>query len=102
MSDESPGRPRFYVAGGRVVPPGKLVRLGPGRWVEPVPARCWKCDHPLAGTGRTETGWVPCMGDGRTGHRTHRCESCDTVTYTPPRDKPECACERRERRKPPR
>lgn len=87
-------RQLYTVSDGRVVPPGRLVRMGEGNWEEPAPVRC--PDGHLLRQGPVIVGWVPCVAPGRSGHRTHECR-CGKVVYTPPKDEPRCRCEERGR-----
>ncbi|MBF6584455.1 hypothetical protein IU414_06735 [Nocardia farcinica] len=80
----------YYEHDGRVVPPGKLIEIGPGRWIEPSPVRCPNGHRFQPGT--FTVGWAPCKTSTRIGHRTHTCE-CGGVVYTPPLDD-DCRCGR--------
>ncbi|MFE7798980.1 hypothetical protein [Nocardia sp. NPDC057440] len=72
----------LYLVDGRVAPPDVLVQTARG-WVEPAPTRC-PAGHVLR-AGEFSVGWVPCMTDNRSGHRTHECP-CGAIVYTPPCD----------------
>ncbi|WP_429422640.1 hypothetical protein [Nocardia sp. GAS34] len=92
MSEDRPRPdPIRYTAAGRIVPAGELVQLPDGRWVEPTPIRC-PAGHSLIGPGRARVSWQPCATATRSGHRTHRCRTCDAVVFTPPLD-PGCPCQ---------
>jgi hypothetical protein len=84
-------RQHYTVSDGRVVPPGKLVFMGEGRWEEPAPVRCPN-GHVLK-QRQVTVGWEPCQGEGRTGHRTHQCDCDAKPVFTPPLDEPECHCQ---------
>ncbi|WP_067694505.1 hypothetical protein [Nocardia jejuensis] len=82
----------IYVAEGRVVDPGALVKLPDGRYVEPQLVRCAN-GHNVLAPGAALIGWLSCPVPGmRGGHRLTRCR-CGAVDYRPPLD-PDCPCQR--------
>lgn len=81
---------QHYHVDGRAVPPGRPVKT-PAGWVEPAPVRCSN-GHPLR-PGSHTVGWAPCKTATRIGHRTHTCDECGAVVYTPPLDS-DCRCGR--------
>lgn len=79
---------QYWTVDGKVVDdPGELVQTAEG-WVQPEPVRC-PAGHTFR-PGHGTAGWIPCMGEGWTGHRQYICW-CEESVYWP-EPVPECRC----------